>query len=415
MSGTTYAEAALERWEELSFTHALRAVSPERVLREAVGATGALAGLCFSVKDLFPVAGVESCAGSLTQVGNVPRTDPPLVAAVRDAGAVVVGKGVCPEFGFGVDTENRLDGRVVHPNDPSISPGGSSGGDAVAVSARVVDFALAGDYGGSARWPAQAMGILGLRCGVGRAPARDQIGAPAVGQQARLDVPGILARDASVLRRVVGVLMGDGALRPRTRRIVVVPAEALGAVSPEVAAGMEDACRRVQNAGYDLVDASPVVAEALVEAYAVYRRLRELTDTHDGVRALVDGREDLLAPSSLAVLAAAEASTQTAERGEVEELVGKEQDVRQRVTMAVEHADALLLPVAVCGAIGFGEQVLVGGTAYDATALHGWLRAVSLTGLPAISMPVAERVSVQLVGPAGAEARLCDLAEVLVA
>lgn len=403
--------AALERWDEISASHALRAVSASRILEEAaLAGDGSLRGLLFSVKDLLPVAGVESCAGSLTLVGHVPPDESPLLAAVRGAGAVVFGKGVCAEFGFGVDTENRLDGRVTHPTHPDVSPGGSSGGDAVAVGAGVVDFAIAGDYGGSVRWPAQATRVLGLRLGVGRAPATDRIGAPRHGQQSRLEVPGVLARDADVMRRVVTTLVGENDVGRPTRRLVLTLPARLGTLSPGVEEALDRLVHDAERSGYEIVDGSPTLAGALEASYDVYRRLRELTDHHEGVRSLVSGREGLLCETTRAVLAAAAQTTAGADRAEVVSLEHQARTLMATVRRSLVDADALVLPLAPTGAIGFGEQVTAGATAYDAAALHSYLRAVSLTGLPALSVPMGDGVSIQLVGTDGAEALLCDLA-----
>jgi amidase len=411
MTTFTHVDNALQRWDSLRHTRALRAVDATRVAAEADRAPdGRLHGLLFSVKDLFPVAGVESCAGSLLLAGNVPVCDPPLIAALRGAGATVFGKGVCPEFGFGVDTENRLDGRVRHHGDPAISPGGSSGGDAVAVGAGVVDFALAGDYGGSVRWPAQAAGVLGLRFGVGRAIATGRLGAPSSGLQARLEVPGVLAADPGVLRGVVDVLLGPATIRP-VRRLVLPDPELLGPLSPPVATAIEEFAARAARRGYAVVDAPAGLTAALAAAFEVYRRLRELTDTHDGVRALAIGRDELLADSTRAVLAAAAESTAGADRGEVAALQARAAELGRTVRAALIGADAIALPVAASGAIGFGARVDIGGTTHDATGLHAHLRAVSLTGQPALAVPVAERIAVQLVGADGAEQLLCAIAE----
>ena len=408
---TRAVDAALARWDGIRHTRALRAVDADRVVREASAApAGTLRGLLCSVKDVFPVAGVESCAGSLVLAGTVPDRDPPAVAALRAAGAVVLGKGVCAEFGFGVDTENRLDGRVTHHADPAVSPGGSSGGDAVAVGAGVVDVALAGDYGGSVRWPAQATGVLGLRLGVPRSPATGRLGAPS-GQQKCLEVPGLLAREPEVLRRVLDTL-GIAVPRSRpTRRLVLPDVDLLGPVDAAVAAAVQAWVRSAARCGYTVVAGRPVLAALLAEAYEVYRRRRELTDTHAGVRALVAGKEDLLCDTTRAVLAAARSSTSAADPAEVAALETRARQIAAAVRAELADADALVLPVAATGAIGFGATVEVAGVPRDATGLHAHLRAVSLTGLPALAVPVAERVSVQLVGADGAEHLLCGIAQ----
>ena len=448
-SAVTKAGQALDRWERYSFTRALRAVDAGRISAQRRDAPdGPLRSLLFSVKDLFPVAGVESCAGSLLLAGSVPVTDPELIAVLRRAGAVVFGKGVCAEFGFGVDTENRLDGRVLHVSDPSVSPGGSSGGDAVAVGAGIVDFAIAGDYGGSVRWPAQAAGVLGLRLGTAHrlagAAATGRIGLRPGSQQAELETAGILARSAGTLRAVLAALAdGTGGVgardrsgspvsclpaaaplarsspgpgRPRPSRLLVSDGTEIAPVLPAVTAAVGRACDAAALAGHDLVPAPDGLRDALRDAIAVYAALRAATDDHQEVRRLAAGREELLCGSTLAVLGAAERTVAAANPVSVSRLRARAAQLRAtvRAQLSAASADALLLPLAASGPIGFGARVLVAGAMVDAADLMAHCRAVSLTGLPALAVPFGNGLSVQLVGRDGGEDALCALAAGLV-
>jgi amidase len=416
-------EDALARWERYSFTHALRAVDAERIASERRDAPdGPLRGLLFSVKDLFPVADMESCAGSLLLRGWVPDKDSELTAALRAAGATVFGKGVCAEFGFGLDTENRLDGRVLHFADPSISPGGSSGGDAVAVGAGIVDFALGGDYGGSVRWPAQAAGILGLRFGTAH-PLASVIAAGRIGlrppsQQAELETAGIMARSAGTLRTVLAALAdaaGEGEARDRSvppvfsrpLRVLVSDGTEVAPVLPAVAAAVATARAAATSAGHDLLPAPDGLRDALRDAFAVYTALRAATDDHQAVRRLAAGREELLCGSTMAVLQHAERTVAQADPASVSRLRWRAASIRAaiRAELAAASADALLMPLAASGPIGFGAQV----------PLMAHCRAVSLTGLPALSVPVGHGLSVQLVGGDGGEDALSSLAGDLMA
>jgi Asp-tRNA(Asn)/Glu-tRNA(Gln) amidotransferase A subunit family amidase len=171
---------ARQRWVELSWTRALLAVTTA----ERAAAEGPLGGLTFTVKDTFAAAGLPSTGGSLLLAGHVPDRDATLIARLKAAGAALFAKANCAEFGNGIDTETRIGGRVLHPTDPAVSPGGSSGGDAVAVAGGIVDFAIGGDYGGSVRWPAQCTGVYGLRTLVG-----DDIGLLCPGTRAVLEGP----------------------------------------------------------------------------------------------------------------------------------------------------------------------------------------------------------------------------------
>jgi amidase len=448
-TATVRAERALSRWERYAFTRALRAVDGGRVTAEAQRpAGGPLHGLLFSVKDLFPVAGVESCAGSLLLRGAVPAADPPLVAALRQAGAVVLGKGVCAELGFGTDTGNRLDGRVRHFRDPAVSPGGSSGGDAVAVGAGIADFALAGDYGGSVRWPAQAAGVLGLRLGT----AHPLAGAAASGRiglrpddgtslQSQLETAGLLARSAAVLDAVLTTLADwapDGADAARSpslaaatevaaglsgpaaaagRRLLVTDGTEIAPVRPEVTAALSAAQAAAVRAGFQVLPAPPPLRAALGDAFAVYAALRSATDDHAEVRRLAANREELLCDSTLAVLEAAQRSAAPPGSAAVARLRGQAEQIRLAVRAELRSAgaDALLLPLAASGPTGFAARTEVAGRLLSTPDLMAHCRAVSLTGLPALSVPTGQGPSVQLVGADRGEQRLCAIAAELAA
>src|ERR1700761_2714993 len=112
---------ARARWAEFSWTRALLAVTTA----ERAATRGPLAGLTFTVKDTFATAGLASTAGSLLLAGHVPERDAVVVARLRAAGATLFAKANCAEFGNGIDTETRIGGRVLHPADPAVSPGGS--------------------------------------------------------------------------------------------------------------------------------------------------------------------------------------------------------------------------------------------------------------------------------------------------
>lgn len=136
------------------------------------GATpGPLHGIPLAVKDLTPTRGLRTTMGSAVFADHVPEADDLLVARLRAAGAVIIGKTNTPEFGFGANCTNVLTGPTRTPHDPTRSSGGSSGGSAAAVAAGFVPLALGGDFGGSVRTPAAFCGCVGLRPTPGRLPA----------------------------------------------------------------------------------------------------------------------------------------------------------------------------------------------------------------------------------------------------
>ena len=149
------------------------ALAAARAVDAAVDAgrdPGALAGVPFSVKDLVPTAGIETAYGSHVMAGNVPDRDAEAVARLRRAGAILLGKSTTPEFGHKALTNSPRYGFTRNPWDTARSPGGSSGGGAVAVAAGMGPLAVTTDGAGSSRIPASACGVLGLKPTLGRIP-----------------------------------------------------------------------------------------------------------------------------------------------------------------------------------------------------------------------------------------------------
>src|SRR5262245_64028166 len=110
---------------------------------------------------------MATTAASRVREGHRATADAPAIAAMRAAGAVLVGKTNLHEFAFGTTNEDSAFGPARHPLDPSRSPGGSSGGSAVSVAAGMALVTLGTDTGGSIRIPAAACGLVGLKPGLG--------------------------------------------------------------------------------------------------------------------------------------------------------------------------------------------------------------------------------------------------------
>jgi len=165
---------------------------------------GRLAGLTFAVKDIYDVAGYQTGFGNPTwlQTHEPASLTAPLVQALLDAGATLKGKVITDELTYSLNGDNLHYGTPTNVNAPGCVPGGSSSGSAAAVAARLVDFALGSDTGGSTRVPASYCGIWGLRTTHGSLPV-----AGVLPLQPSFDTLTWLANDANVFEKVGEVLL----------------------------------------------------------------------------------------------------------------------------------------------------------------------------------------------------------------
>ena len=129
-----------------------------------------LHGVPVAIKDFTPLAGKRTTRGSYALEHWVPEEDPVIVKRLRAAGAIIVARTTTPEFAFSSFTESPLWGITRNPWDPARTPGGSSGGSAVAVATGCVPLAEGTDMGGSVRIPAALCGVVGLKPSLGRIP-----------------------------------------------------------------------------------------------------------------------------------------------------------------------------------------------------------------------------------------------------
>jgi amidase len=181
-------------------------------------AQGPLAGLTFAAKDIYDIAGHKTGFGSpdwLRTHAAATRTAP-VVQALVDAGATMVGKTQTDELTFSLNGENAHYGTPVNVNAPGRSPGGSSSGSASAVAGGLVDFALGSDTGGSVRAPASFCGIYGLRPTHGRISLEG-----ACPLAATFDVAGWFARDAAVMERVGAALFSEAPVARLPERVLL--------------------------------------------------------------------------------------------------------------------------------------------------------------------------------------------------
>src|SRR2546423_1738353 len=251
-------DAYARRIEASAELHAFITPPGERARREAQraerrlarGESGALLGIPITVKDLFATRALRTTVGSRILKDWVPSSDATVVARLRAAGAIVFGKTNPHEFAYGVSTANPWWGIARNPHDSRRSPGGSSGGSAIAVVAGLCAGALGSDTGGSIRVPASLCGCVGLKPTFGAIPLN---GAFPLGWS--LDHAGPLARtvdDAGVLLDVLtGGDAGRRARRTATRglRVGVLRGPIVQKVQPRISRQLDAATRGLRRRG----------------------------------------------------------------------------------------------------------------------------------------------------------------------
>lgn len=235
---------------------------------------GPLAGVPITIKINIDQAGFANSNGLKSKADLIAREDNPVVRGFLKAGAVIVGRTNTPAFSCRYFTDNQLHGATKNPRDPSLTPGGSSGGAAAAVAAGIGAIGHGNDIGGSVRYPAYACGVHGLRPGLGRVPTYNETGPDrTIGPQI-MSVQGPIARSIHDLRLGLQAMATPDARDPWYFEAPVTAGynPKLAAmclrpdgieIAPEVEAAVLDAAQRLRDAGWTVIelDALPPIKE----------------------------------------------------------------------------------------------------------------------------------------------------------
>jgi indoleacetamide hydrolase len=441
LKATEYIATLLARAAALSTLNALTALNMEGALAAAqrldaltpeARAALPLAGLPIVVKDNINTQGLMTSAGTPALETFVPRDNAPTVQRLLDAGAIILGKANMHELAFGITSTNLAPhaGPVRNPYDPGLIPGGSSGGTAVAIAARIVPAGLGTDTGGSTRIPAALTGTAGFRPSVGNGGAERRYHDPnaVVPISHTRDTVGPMARNVADIALLDGVVTGAGPLPD-----VALNSLRIGLPAPlwdDLERALEDVVRaalpQLEAAGVTFV---PVEMDELLELNDKIASPIAIHEAHDDVPAWLVAND---APvRTLAEVAARIASPDVrgiydtiladplAQQYQTALTVWRPQlQALYAQTFATHRLDALLFPTTRLAAVpiddlaGSSAVSINGGAPID--ELSAYLRntdPASNAGIPGLSLPAgltAEGlpVGLELDGPLGSDRRL---------
>lgn len=349
--------------------------------REAGLSRGPLHGVPISLKDLFDLQGTPTTAASKVRAGHRAAADAPVVARLREAGAIFIGKCNLHEFAFGTTNEESAYGPARNPHDPSRSPGGSSGGSAASVVAGMAFASIGSDTGGSIRIPAAACGLVGLK------PAYGELSCDGVVPLSwSLDHVGPLARtvaDAWILYRAMAGEPNPPALTPAAMplRLGLPRRYFLDVVDAEVRGAFDRALARLQDEGCAVDEIDIPHADEIASIY-LHLVLPEAAAYH--AHTLESQPQDYTPPVRVRL--------EMGRRILAEDYVRAERGrdlLRHEVDRALAGRAALVLPSLAIPAPPLGaSSVQVGTTSQPVrNVMLRLTQPFNLTGHPAISLP----------------------------
>ena len=407
ISAREAASAALERLNAVNpAINAVVAHRPDETLAQADAVDAAIAkgddpgplgGVPVTTKVNVDQAGFATTNGVRLQRDLVAQFNSPVVDNLLKAGAVVVGRTNAPAFSYRWFTTNLLHGDTKNPRDPSITPGGSSGGAAAAVTAGIGHIAHGTDIAGSIRYPAYACGVHGLRPTFGRIPAFNaSLPERPIGPQITA-VSGPIARTVGDVRLALHAMAQrdvrdpwwvpaplEGPARPKRAALCLRP-DGLE-TAKEVAAAVADAGKRLERAGWtveEITDIPPFeeAADLQIKLWLA-----------DGYDAMVDAAEREGDPGALTVLRGHEKTARSLDLAVFSKTLTRRATLIRAWETFFETYPVIVMPP--CGELPFPWQLDLKD---EASFKRVWRAQMPQIALPFIGMP-GLTVSTGLVG-----------------
>jgi len=385
-------EAHLQRIEQLNpslnaiVTLAPDAMEKARRAERAINrgeVCGPLHGIPLTVKDTIETAGIRSTSGSVTRADFVPKCDAEAVARLKSAGAIVLGKTNAAEMAMDYTADNPVFGRTNHPHDASLTPGGSSGGEAAAIATFMSPGGIGSDLAGSVRVPAHFCAITGLRPTVGRVHGGGHC-PPARGPYALGSVIGPMARTVDDLQLLFRVLVEGPTVQEQPNLIGTGVAwytdDTVAPVSSETVTAVQTAAGALSRAGLITQEARPPGVE---RGNQLWLRLFSRT-TVVILRSLYAGREHEGGDFVRWRLATADDTPTPSMDDYIQTWLERDQ-LRDRLLRWMDDKPLLLAPVGATAAVPHGTlKVPAGDTTIGMFRAFSYAQAFTVFDLPVV-------------------------------
>lgn len=394
-----------------------RAAAIEADKQIARGAkVGPLHGVPFTVKENIEMEGSATTQGLVAFKDAIPSKDQPHIAQLKAAGAIPIARTNVPDIATRWHTDNELRGATINPWDASRTPGGSSGGDAVALATGMTPLGMGNDYFGSLRVPAQFCGVASLRPTLGRVPQASTVLVNFPMSLQLMAVQGPMARHVADLRLAFQSMCGFDARDPwwtaapfegekRPRRVAV---QTLGA-DPQVAAGVRKAADALADAGYDVIeDPAPMILEGSNAA-------QDLVASDS--KSLADQVRPFLGRDATSFIDTWVGLRPPVDKAGYVGAFSTRQGVARAWTQFQETRPLVLGPVSTKPPFVVGRDLEGTDAVSDIFDSLRLTVVVNLTGLPAVTVPVGEAdglpQAVQIIGPRYREDLVLTAAEAI--
>ena len=380
------------------------------------GHVGPLHGVPVTIKDTIETAGLLSTSGSKLRADYIPAKDAPAVARLKAAGAIILGKTNASEMAMDYTADNLVFGRTNHPLDASLTPGGSSGGEAAAIASHMSPGGLGSDLAGSIRVPAHFCGIAGLKPGAGRVPGEGQF-PPSSGPYSLGAVIGPLARTVGDLRSLFRVIVNSEGPRMSTLkdlRVAWYVDDGVAPVTQETKAAVESVVASLSDAGFVTEERrAPHVERANELWLKVFSRASVVQ-----LRKAYAGRESEGGSFVTWRLSSAD-DTPPASLDEYIAVWMERDQLRAEMIDWMETTPILVCPVGSTPAYKHDTlKVTLDGVSIGAFRAFSYAQAFNLFDLPVVTIPAGKSkeglpIGVQIVGRPFAEELILDVAEIV--